>query len=245
MTTKPILTLLAIGASVSLAQAQGFTEDFNAEPLDPAWVASNPGHLGIIGGSYYLGAPAQGGGNNPKLQRFDTAGSWNLQYTHSIDVVLQPFAESGGGGTQSDFKWKAFGPDGFTEIVLNSFGDMRLFHADGISGGNIQPNTNIGYTDGDLLNLTTAYDLGTDTINVTYSLNGGGAIPFYSGGGINGTIGDTVGNFVEVENFKWGASEGLPFVAIDEWNLVVVPEPTTAALVGLGSLSLFFLRRRS
>lgn len=99
----------------------------------------------------------QGGSGNVKLQRFDTAGPLN-SYTHEITVTLGPFFLAGSGETQSDFKWKTFGPDGFMEIVLNSFGDMRLYHNDPDRGaGNIQPNTTIGMADGDVLNLTTVY----------------------------------------------------------------------------------------
>ena len=57
------------------------------------------------------------------------------------------------------------------------------------------------------------------------------------------TTGDTIGNFVEVEVFKWGAVADVPFVGINEWNLTVIPEPGTLALFGLGSL-LFIARRR-
>ncbi len=159
-------------------------------------------------------------------------------------MTLDPFFLTGSGGTQSDFKWKSFGPNGFMEFVLNSFGNMRLFHNDGVSGGNIQPNTNLGIVEGDVLRLKTVYDSGTDTINVTYSLNGGGDAPFYSGGGINGPIGDTIGNFVEVELFKWGSVQNVPVIAIDSWNLNVIPEPASAVLLGIASLSLLGYRRR-
>ena len=245
---KPLLTLMAIAASACIAQGQtGFLEDFAGPTLDTnVWTVANypAGHLGIIGGSYYMTAK-QGGGFNPKLVNNNTAGPLNTS-THEISVVLNPFFLAGSGGTQSDFKWKNFGADGFMEIVLNSFGDMRMYHNDFSGGaGNIQPNTNIGpVADGDVLDLKTVYDSGTDTINVTYEINGGGAVAFYSGGGIDGPIGDTIGNFVEVEVFKWGAVVDEPFIGIDEWNLTVVPEPTTAALFGLGSLSLLALRRR-
>ena len=246
---RPVLTLLAIAASACIANGQtGFLEDFTGPALDPAWTqagANAAGHLGIIGGSYYMTA-LQGGSGNVKLQRFGTAGPLN-QYTHEITVALNPFFLAGSGGTQSDFKWKTFGPDGFMEIVLNSFGDMRLYHNDSDGGaGNIQPNTNIGMADGDILKLTTIYNPGTDTIDVSYTLNAGAAVSFYSGGGVDGPIGNLIGNFVEVEVFKWGTADlqAVPYAGIDEWNLTVVPEPTTAALLGIGSLSLLALRRR-
>lgn len=237
---------LVLSAGVSMATPVGFAEDWTGGFDTNVWTVANypAGHLGIIGDTYYMTA-SQGGGFNPKLVNSNTGDAGALQsYSHNISVVLNPFAQTGGGGTQADFKWKTFGPDGFMEIVLNSFGDMRLYHNDSDGGaGNIQPNTNIGYVDGDVLDLVVGYDAGTDTLNVTYELNGGGAIPFYSGGGIDGPVDDLISNFTEVEVFKWGASVGEPFVGIDEWNLTVIPEPGTLALFGLGSL-LFIARRR-
>lgn len=232
-------------AGTALATPTDFEEDFAGPTLDPVWVKSyEDGHLGILAGAHYMTA-MQGGGFNPKLQRFDTGSPDPIMgYTHEISVIVDTFGLTGGGGTQSDFKWKSFGADGFTEIVLNSFGDMRLFHSDGVSGGNIQPNVNIGIADGDVLGLRTVYDAGTDSLNVTYSINGGAQNPFYSGSGINGTVGNTVGNFVEVEVFKWGAAAEVPVLGLDQWNLTAIPEPGTIVMFGLGGLALMVLRRR-
>lgn len=243
---KPLASTLVAVSFVGSAQAAvSFTEDFTGPTLNSSWnqAGYGAGHLGISDGSYEMTA-LQGGSGNPKLQQFLTGVS-DTSYTHEINVVMTPFFLTGSGGTQSDFKWKAFGPNGFTEMVLNSFGQMRLFHNDGTSGGNIQPNTTIGVSEGDLLNITTNYNTGTDTIDVTYALNGGAAQSFYSGGGVNGSIGDTVSNFVEIELFKWGAVADTPTIAIDEWNLssTVVPEPSTSILLA-GFLGLAAVRRR-
>mgnify|MGYP001183995938 CR=1 FL=1 len=244
----PLASALVAASLFGSAQAAvTFTEDFTGPTLDAAWTQSGylAGHLGISSGSYEMTA-TRGGGGNPKLQQF-LPGVSDTSYTHEINVVLTPFFLTGSGGTQSDFKWKTFGPDGFMEIVLNSFGDMRLFHNDfDGGGGNIQPNTNIGISEVALLNLTTNYDIGTDTINVTYALNGGAPQLFYSGGGVDGPIGDTVSNFVEVELFKWGAVPDTPTIAIDGWNLssaAVIPEPSTSILLA-AFLGLAAVRRR-
>ena len=227
-----LLTLLAIAASACAANAQptGFVEDFAGPNLDLEWMPDGDpaGHPGTIAGTYDI-TDAFGPVGMPigvKLSR-STAGTLS-SYTHEIEVVLDPFRPSGsGGGTLTDVKWKTFGPDGFMELVLNSFGNLRLFHDDfndAVPGGNIAggapDNINIGYADGDLLNLTTVYDTNTDTINVTYSLNGGSAQAFYSGGGISGPIGDFITNFVEVEVFKFGEAEPTQAIAaIDNWSL--------------------------
>jgi hypothetical protein len=224
---NPALMLLSALALIPGANAQVdfFTEDFTG-PLDTGvWNQNGDanGHTGIEAGSYVM--TDAHGSPGVKLLRFvnGTAGS----FRHEVNVVLEPFRLEANPGTQADFKWKMFGPDGFIEIVMNSFGDMRIFHndADG-GGGNIQPNTNIGIADGDLLKLVCEYDLATDKIAVTYTLNDDPEVEFYSGGGIDGPIGDIITNFVEMENFKWGMDEATDIVTkIDSWNLVdpIVP----------------------
>jgi hypothetical protein len=224
------LLLLATFASIpaALAQVEFFTEDFTG-PLDvDVWNQDGNanGHTGLEEGSYVM--KGQHGAGGTKLVRFinGTPGS----FRNEIEVDLEPFRLDANPGTQSDFKWKMFGPDGFMEIVLNSFGAMRLFHNYTEGGsGDLQPNTDIGIADGDRLKLVYEYNIDTDTIEVTYSLNDDPEVAFYSGGGIDGPIGDIITNFVEVENFKWGSDQATEIIsAIDSWNLVdpvVPPEP--------------------
>jgi len=228
-TVKPALVLLAVAISACAAKGQsGFVEDFTGASFDPnEWnIEGDPnGHPTTVAGTYDISDAF--GPPGVKLGRF-TPGVLS-SYTHEIEVVLDPHLLGEAPGTQSDFKWKSFGSDGFMELVLNSFGDLRLFHVDNtdpnnVLSGNLQPNTDIGYTDGDTLKITTDYDLGTDTIDVTYSLNGGSASPYYSGTGHGGSIGDLITSFVEVELFKWGTDPNQPtpqaVVSIDNWSLV-------------------------
>jgi hypothetical protein len=242
-------TTYAFLSAALLGSSQGailtFSDDFSG-PLNEAWRQESfeGGHLGISDGKYGLTAN-QGGQGNPKLTR-STTGDLDSSYETSISVVFSQFG-FGGDNTQSDFKWKSFGKDGFMEIVLNSFGDMRLYHNDSDGGGgNIQPNTRITVANGDLLKLSNAYNATSDTIDLTYSVNGGDSMAFYSGGGIDGPIGDLASNFVQVEVFKWGASDFKPNIGIDEWSLKssggAVPEPSSIALFSLAGL--FLLRRR-
>lgn len=222
-TINPVCLLLAAFAWIPCARAQieFFSEDFTG-PFDTGVWSQNGyanGHTGIEDGSYVMTAET-GGGGNPKLQRFidGTAGS----FRNEIEVDLEPFHLDDGPGTQSDFKWKMFGPDGFMEIVLNSFGNMRLYHNDSDGGGgNIQPQTNIEIADGDRLKLVYDYNIDTDKITVTYALNDDPEIQFYTGGGIDGPIGDIITSFVEVEIFKWGSNQAIkPVTGIDSWNIV-------------------------
>ena len=231
------LLLLATFASIpaALAQVEFFTEDFTG-PLDvDVWNQNGNGdnHTGIEDGSYFMTA-TNGGDGTTKLVRFidGSAGS----FRHEIEVDLDPFRLEGNPGTQSDFKFKMFGPDGFMEIVLNSFGNMRLFHNYTEGGrGDLQPQTSIPISDGDRLKLVVEYDIDTDKVGVTYSINDDPEVPFYSGGGIDGPgpdgdgpIGNFITSFVEVQNFKFGDNEFKPITAIDSWNLVDLgtpPEP--------------------
>ena len=224
------LLLLATFASIpaALAQVEFFTEDFTG-PLDvDVWNQNGNGdnHTGIEDGSYFMTA-TNGGDGTTKLVRFTdgSAGS----FRHEIEVDLDPFRLDANPGTQSDFKWKMFGPDGFMEIVLNSFGNMRLFHNYTEGGrGDLQPQTSIPISDGDRLKLAYEYNIDTDEIEVTYSLNDDPEIASYSGGGIDGPIGDIITSFVELQIFKFGDNEFKPITAIDSWNLVdpvVPPEP--------------------
>lgn len=212
--------------STSLANVEHFTEEFPGPTLDPAWNQSGylPGHIGISGGKYEMTATeSDGGGGAPKLAR-NLSGAAEASYCHEITVDLSPFL-----GTGTDFKWKCFGPDGSMEVVLNG-SNMRLWHND-LDGGadSIQPNVNIGITDGQVLYLKTVYDSGTDTVTVTYSIDGGAETPFYSGGGVDGPIGDVISNFVEVELFNGGMAEDTSTVRIDEWNLSPVAEAPPAS----------------
>lgn len=210
-----------------------FVEDFSGPGLDAAWTqAGNPAsHPGVIAGTYDLthanGDPAGG----TKLRR-TTSGSVSA-YTHEIELVLDPHLLGGGSGTQTDFKWKAIGSDGILEVVYNSFGDLRVNHLDfntnngGHVAGGSPDNINIGYADGDLLKFSTVYDPDTDTVDVSYSINGGATENVYSGTGIDGALGDVITSSVEVEIFKFGNLVPDQTIAkIDHWSLAAVIQPT-------------------
>ena len=220
--------VVAFSAFVVSAAPIGFSEDFAGPGLDAAWnQGGDPnGHPVAIAGTYDITDAF--GNPGTKLSR-NTGGTLGA-YTHEIKVSIAPFAGSG-----TDFKWKSFGPDGFMEIVLNSFGDMRLFQ----TGGSLVSNTPIGYTDGDDLELSVSYFPGTDTMDVTYAINGAPAVLFYSGTGNGGSLGNVITNFVEVELFKFGSAAPQQVASIDEWNLIAIPEPSCAILLTVACVSWF------
>lgn len=222
--THPALAL-ALAATIAFNQNAngeifGFDEDFST-PLDEfVWRQQGEfdSHQGVSDGAYIF--TDQYGAPGTKLNR-STGGFLADNYRHEVEVLLNPFRLDANPGTGADFKMKMFGPDGFIEIVLNSFGNMRLFHNDfSGGGGNLQPQTDIGIADGEILKLVIDYDFDSDEIAATYSLDGGEAVPFYSGGGIDGRIGDVVTNFVELELFKFNdTNTTAPVAAVDMWKV--------------------------
>ena len=240
----PIASTLICASIVSIGQAAviGFSEDFTSSALDAEWNAGGTGGSFDATNDHYQITNVNGGGGT-KLTRNEggTIGS----FSSSITVNLPTFSNP---STGADFKWKFFGADGFTEVVLNSFGNMRMYHNDSDGGGgNIQPQTSIGLTGtDDVLVLTLQYLAAIDEVDVSYSLNGGGSTPFYSGGGIDGPVGDLVTSFVQVEVFEFGAGAPVPVIQIQEWNLspaTAIPEPSTSLLLA-GCFGLLSIRRR-
>ena len=157
-------------------------------------------------------------------------------FVGNLDVSFSPLLDP---NTQTDFNWRFFGPDGFVEVVINSFNDLRVFSsaASGNVGGPIKL-TDEGFVDGATLNLWLSYDLGTDTFDVEYGINGGttSSLATYTGAGNFYT------NFTDARMFKFGDNEGPALAALDNYSLV--PEPASIALLGIGMFTLLLFRRR-
>ncbi len=222
----PVLFLFVMIAAVCAAHGQpiGFVENFNDPNLDPVWNQNGDpnGHLGIVSGRYNITDAHGQPGTTLNRSTGGTVGS----FTHEVDVVLDPHLLSGSGGTLSDLKFRSIGANGILDVVYNSFGHFRVDHndfmgnSDHIAGASPN-NISIGYVDGDALKLKVEYFEGTDTIDVSYSINGGSLVTVYSGGGIVGPIGDVVTTSVELLVFKFGdAVPDQSLVAIDNWSLV-------------------------
>ncbi len=241
-TTRARLVATSMVAALTVgghAAIVSFSDDFTGDSLDPAWIEQGAGGSFQANSDVYQITNVNGSGGT-RLQRFIDGENGDL--SANVTVTLAEFSNP---STGADFKWKFFGPDGFTEIVLNSFGDMRMFHNDSDGGGgNIQPNTNIGLTGaGDVIELALLYNEGSDTLDVSYALNGGAVTSFYSGGGIDGPVGNLWTNFVQAEVFEFGAGDPVPTIQIQEWSMTAVPEPASSMLV-LGCLGLLLRRRR-
>ena len=242
---KLLCTMLIVPAHATVF----FTEEFNGTTLDPAWAElGDNGHTGLNGsGAYVLTDPHGNPGTELRRDPLDGPSSFRA----SIVLAADPFnsapslADPSSNNTRSDFKWRFFGPNGFAEVVLNSFGDMRLYHRDSRTGanGNVAPGTRIGVADGDTLELLLSYSLAADTVDLSYSLNGDAAVSFYSGSGNGDGFGDFASNFMDAQVFKWGSTPtDQAVIAIDRWS--VVPEPSVFGLIAIGMAGLLPRRRR-
>jgi len=233
----PLASTLLLASIISAGQAAiiGFNEDFTGATLDPAWNTNGSGGaLDAANGAYSITNTNGGGGTKLSRNEGGTLGD----YTHIVTLGLNSFM-----GTGADVKWKTFGPDGFTEIVFNSFGNVRQFH----TGGNLYTNVPITVADGDTLSFKQVYTLSDNTMDVSYSVNGGADQSLYSGTG-NGASGfqNVITNFAEVEVFEFGAGDPVPTIEIQEWSLsptVAIPEPSTSLLLA-GCFALTAIRRR-
>ena len=126
------------------------------------------------------------------------------------------------------------------EVVTNSFGNIRVFS--GHAGGNVGGPTSIGgLADSDTLNLLLNYDLGSDTFDVSYGLNGGAMtnLATYTGAG------NFYGNVTDVQVFKFGDNDGPATILLDNFNVTApIPEPSSAALFAACFGLAAFRRRR-
>jgi len=155
----PLASTLLLASIISAGQAAiiGFNEDFTGATLDPAWNTNGSGGaLDAANGAYSITNTNGGGGTKLSRNEGGTLGD----YTHIVTLGLNSFM-----GTGADVKWKTFGPDGFTEIVFNSFGNVRQFH----TGGNLYTNAPITVADGDTLSFKQVYTLSTNTMDVSQS----------------------------------------------------------------------------
>ena len=248
--TKPVLSVLALAASACIATGQPvntFIETFNGALDNPTgWITNNPAnHFGIIGSAWVATDDYGNPGTELRRQPGGTQGSFDSHIT----VTLDPFRVAPSDtsqNTQTDFKWRFFGNDGFVEVVLNGFDDIRIYHNNSVAGvsGNLLPNTKVGYTDGDVLALGMSYDAVGDIIHFGYSLNAGPTVALYSGPGNGGSFGNFANSFTDFQLFKWGNTTlDQTYASVDEWDLVI-PEPTSALLFGTGGLFLLIWRRR-
>jgi hypothetical protein len=247
---KTPLACAALAASmISVAQAQvgTFSDDFTGATLDAMWNENGVGGAFDAANDVYGMTPVNATGT-AKLQQFGIGGTLS-DYTHTVELNLVDFFDP---NTLSDYKLKSFGSDGFAEVVFNSFGDIRMYHensTDAVGGTNLfSTNISASVADGQSISLQQVYFVGTDTMKITYSVDGGLDQLLYSGTGTSGSFGNIITNFVESETNQFSdAATGNPDIEVNSWSLTAsaIPEPGTYALLaGCFALASVMIRRR-
>ena len=117
--------------------------------------------------------------------------------------------------------------------TLNSLGRVRMFHndADGGSGNVFNRQlleSPLSLRDGDRIRFRQVYVSGTDTLSVSYSLNGGSEVSLFSGNGIDGSFGNILTTRLEAEVFEFGVGAPSPLVKITSWKLLSGTAPPGA-----------------
>jgi len=244
----PLVCSLITASMLSIAQAQvgEFDEDFTGATLNPIWNESGATGTFDAGNDLYQLTNDKVSGSAASLQR--APGGSISDYTEIITIQLVDFMDP---NTSSDFKWKTNGADGSTDIILNSFGNLTFIHNDYSGGqGALLSQTNIGTSDGNVVTLKKVFWVGSDTITLSYSINGGAEQQVYSGLGIEGVVGslaDVITNSTAAELGQWGDTADDPTVKILDWSLsaTAVPEPSAYALLtGCVGLAFVMTRRR-
>jgi hypothetical protein len=227
---KKLLTILAIASATTFAYAQGtvilqngsalFFVSTNAAALTP------PGGIGVTAktalGFDYAVLTATFGGPVPSSSPLD--GAWTGAILTGVNFALTAGGVSGQGSTAGATAagWAASATPNYSD------GTEKYFMIVGWSS-----------------------NLGTTWATVAANLASNWATPWLGGNAFFGT--STIGSgfsgggpFSLPAPSLWGTSVAMPGGLSSGFQLmaVIVPEPTTMALFGLGGLSLLLFRRR-
>jgi uncharacterized repeat protein (TIGR02543 family) len=211
-----ILILLTISSwSYSQDYVPLFTFDFNTADQDASLVkiGSAACHPGISNGYYQM--TTADASKDIVIRDTTNLPAGKVVYLKSeLHVKFNPFTDTG-----SDFKVRFFGPDGFIEVVLNSFYDIRVYHGNSVTGvsKDLAPNSRVDIADDQLLKMLITYDGEEDTIEIKYGTPAGWET-LYSGEGNGGSFGNFYSDFVDLLMFKWGAGDNATSF-IDYWAM--------------------------
>ena len=233
--------LAALVLSTAQAQLAEFSDDFTGASLDAGWNLNSLATFDDTANSITVTSLRDSGSTADGKVTRNIGGTLD-SYTNQVTINLTSFTSAG-----ADFKWSTFGADGFTQLVLNTFGNARFYHNDFSGGaGNLFSNVNIGGATGSVMTLTQTYDQVSDNITLSVILDGAEST-FFTGGGVDGNIGDVITTRVEAQVYEFGEGAPTPAFDINSWSLsaVAVPEPSTYALLaGCFALASVMIRRR-
>jgi len=224
---KKILTILAIASAATFAYAQGTVILQNG--VANYFISTNAAAIGQgIGvtaktalGFDYAVLTAAFGGPVPNSSPLDGAWTGAILTGYNFAVTAGGISGQGGGGGAAAAGWGAPTGPNYTD------GTEKYFMIVGWSS-----------------------NLGTSWATVSADLASGWATPPAGGG--NGFFGTSVigygfsggGTFSLPATSLFNPTTGMPGGLTSGFQLMLIPEPSTIALAGLGALSLLLFRRR-
>ncbi len=185
-----------------------FVDDFSGPALAEGWTPldneEGATQIGFSDGIYEI-RDNQEGGDAGLRRPVGGVGS----FTASAKIKFLDFA-----GSNTDFKFRFIGTGKFIEIVYNSFDDIRVFSQE--IGDNVARFNQIGFADGDVLDLKLAFDALTGTAQVGVAQNGGPMIVLAE---ITDLF-DFTPNNADLLMFKFGEGNGnAPRLQLDHFEI--------------------------
>lgn len=220
-TTKYLLGFALALSMFTHINAQVVSWTWNTSATDTGASIQN----GTLAADYAVLSHAQEDGNGVKSRLwigsgFEGSGDFIYKSRYTVENFYEP-------NTKGDVKSIFGGPNGRFELVHNTFGEARMYHSGG-TGNNynvfwLKGDTQLPKVDGQMYEWTFAYDIETDTINVSYTIDGGAAVVAFSGASQDSTYESSVVNDAKGQNgFSDSVSLGVPGDILSQWAKVEV-----------------------
>ena len=156
--------------------------------------------------------------------REEVIGDYKLSYSFTFTEFFDP-------NSKCDVKLTSGGDGGFIQVVINSWGNTRVYHANSeVSGvnGDVVSNVNLGAVDGDEVTIELIYLASDQAFGVTGSVNGGTPVVIYGGVGNGGFTPDPISNYVEFVTENYGGNPAdIPQITLNSVSLVTDFDRTT------------------
>ena len=250
MKTTTLLTLgasFALAASASAALTNG---DFETGDLT-GWTAFSFGGTTTnfvidsstqIGGDHSLASGTGDGSLGSADATFQNIGSAYANFTYSMDFRIDGtstvremdwgLSSNTGGDSNGTIRFGVDNTNGIRGIGINGAGGGSW---GALNGGTFNPVTGTDYT---WTIIGSSFD-GTSSASYDMQISDSGGVVFTS---TNNTFTTNTGASIASVNFTRGGNWGSGAYTVD--NVSAVPEPSSAALLGLGGLALILRRRK-